>query len=563
VANKIGQLVIELAANTARLQGDMGKAVGIAERGAAQIKKAFSFVTAGAGGGLIGTALIGAARNAISFGDELNKAAIKAGIGGKAISELAYAAKLADVDIASLSTAIKKMQVSISEAASGGKDQIAALKALGLTVDQLLSKRPDKQFELLADQISRLKDPADRARAATEIFGKAGADLLPLFSQGAEGIRKAREEAEKLGFSFGDESLKSLGEADDAVKRLNASWEAFSTTLIAKAAPAITRVLNAASSGSFSNVGAGFLKGGFVGMFRAGLDERQKQDDAAWNEAHSGTIVRHEATTPIGFAAANAAAESKKAAEASAKEMQKFVDSYHDAVRDMNADVDREADASLRQRMDDWGDAQDAADEYYRRLKESEKELTVYREKQWAESMQVYRDYFVNAIEDMINTGKFKWRDFLTFIVAEITKRKIGQLFDAIFAKYGSGGGSGGGGSGIFGSILSAIISNVGGGGGSAGAIDGKASGGAVSAGRTYLVGEQGPELFRSGSSGWITPNHAMAGGPNVTVVNHIDARGATVDAVKLLPSFGKQISDMTEQRVVERLRRNYYGFDT
>jgi hypothetical protein len=44
----------------------------------------------------------------------------------------------------------------------------------------------------------------------------------------------------------------------------------------------------------------------------------------------------------------------------------------------------------------------------------------------------------------------------------------------------------------------------------------GKASGGPVSAGTTYLVGEKGPELFTPSSSGRIIPNSAMGGGSNV-----------------------------------------------
>lgn len=47
-----------------------------------------------------------------------------------------------------------------------------------------------------------------------------------------------------------------------------------------------------------------------------------------------------------------------------------------------------------------------------------------------------------------------------------------------------------------------------------------------VSGGMSYLVGEQGPELFTPGSSGGITPNSRLGGG----VVNHnYDTRGAVV----------------------------------
>ena len=55
------------------------------------------------------------------------------------------------------------------------------------------------------------------------------------------------------------------------------------------------------------------------------------------------------------------------------------------------------------------------------------------------------------------------------------------------------------------------------------GAIFGRANGGAVGAGRPYLVGERGPELFVPGAQGNIVPNNAM-GGANIVV--NVDASG-------------------------------------
>jgi hypothetical protein len=46
-----------------------------------------------------------------------------------------------------------------------------------------------------------------------------------------------------------------------------------------------------------------------------------------------------------------------------------------------------------------------------------------------------------------------------------------------------------------------------------AGKLPKRAHGGPVSAGRTYMVGERGPELFTSNTSGRITPNHELGGG--------------------------------------------------
>jgi TP901 family phage tail tape measure protein len=59
----------------------------------------------------------------------------------------------------------------------------------------------------------------------------------------------------------------------------------------------------------------------------------------------------------------------------------------------------------------------------------------------------------------------------------------------------------------------------------------GKAAGGSVKAGKTYLVGEKGPELLSMGAqSGFITPNNKLSGGGTSNIVNvSVDASGSAV----------------------------------
>jgi hypothetical protein len=65
----------------------------------------------------------------------------------------------------------------------------------------------------------------------------------------------------------------------------------------------------------------------------------------------------------------------------------------------------------------------------------------------------------------------------------------------------------------------------------------GRATGGPVSAGTTYLVGENGPELFTSSSSGTIIPNGSMGGGNtiNITVNGALDTEGTARTIVDIL----------------------------
>jgi hypothetical protein len=66
----------------------------------------------------------------------------------------------------------------------------------------------------------------------------------------------------------------------------------------------------------------------------------------------------------------------------------------------------------------------------------------------------------------------------------------------------------------------------------------GKAAGGPVSAGTTYLVGERGPELFTPSGSGNIIPNHKMGGGGggiSITVNGALDPEGVARQIVTIL----------------------------
>jgi hypothetical protein len=64
-----------------------------------------------------------------------------------------------------------------------------------------------------------------------------------------------------------------------------------------------------------------------------------------------------------------------------------------------------------------------------------------------------------------------------------------------------------------------------------------RAMGGPVSAGKSYLVGERGPELFTPSGSGNIIPNSAMGGGTviNLTVNGALDAEGTARTIVNIL----------------------------
>ena len=68
------------------------------------------------------------------------------------------------------------------------------MSLLNLTVEDLNRLKPEKQFELIADRISKIPNPTARAAIAMQIFGKTGTSLLPMLAGGAKRMEGLRAE---------------------------------------------------------------------------------------------------------------------------------------------------------------------------------------------------------------------------------------------------------------------------------------------------------------------------------------------------------------------------------
>jgi len=108
-------------------------------------------------------------------------------------------------------------------------------------------------------------------------------------------------------------------------------------------------------------------------------------------------------------------------------------------------------------------------------------------------------------------------------VIGDIAARAIQSGIGALGGAAG-GGGSGGGGLFNLASLLTSVLGSSGGSGG----LPGRATGGLVSAGRGYLVGERGPELFVPAAAGRVEPN-ARSGSREVRVaIQIVSPRGSS-----------------------------------
>lgn len=185
-------------------------------------------------------------KGAIDTGDQLNKLSQKTGIAVEKLSELAYAGDLADVNLESLATGVKKLSVNMAEAATNTNSKAAeAFKALGVAVKDANGnlRSSDEVMADIAEQFANMKDGAGKTALAVALFGKAGADLIPLLNQGGRGLAEMADEAKKLGLVMTGDTAKAAEEFNDNLRKLTLSSSALGRSIAADLLPEMARFL--------------------------------------------------------------------------------------------------------------------------------------------------------------------------------------------------------------------------------------------------------------------------------------------------------------------------------
>jgi hypothetical protein len=199
-------------------------------------------------GSALATPAVAAAKTFATMGDAIAKAAKRTGMGTDALSELGYAAELSGTDVETLEGAVRKMQKTIDAAAGGSKSAEEALAGLGLSAAALKGLSPDQQFTLLAEAVSRIADPTERAVAAMKVFGRSGTSLLPMIEKGAAGLGEMRDEARKLGLSIGGADAAAAERLSDGFDRMWRVLKGVTFQIGAALAPAMSDLLEKAAT---------------------------------------------------------------------------------------------------------------------------------------------------------------------------------------------------------------------------------------------------------------------------------------------------------------------------
>jgi len=188
------------------------------------MKKMFKNIGTWASAGIaVGiAAVVMLTKKLVELGDGFGKSAKRIGISAEEFQKMSFAARRSGASTSNVEKAMRKMGLTIFDAGKGLKTYQEYLTDLGLTYDDLKGKSPEKQFAIIAERLNAVADESTKAALAAKIFGKSGAEILPMIAN----YQTLGEELKTIGGIINDDTIKASEQLTDDMENLEVTLTA-------------------------------------------------------------------------------------------------------------------------------------------------------------------------------------------------------------------------------------------------------------------------------------------------------------------------------------------------
>ena len=236
MANNLGSLVVSLGLDAGEFTRGMTKAEYQAQQFAKNLERGIEAARVAALGSMaaIGGAVLALDSQLQSIAG-FQDLADKIGDTAQEVASLQLAADLSGVSIDNIASASVKLTTALSKLSDEGEGVGKALSAIGLDLESFKQLSPVAQIDAVAKAFSGFEDGASKTAVAVALFGKSGADLIPLFNDLAElGERQ---------ITLTSDQIAAADDYSKAVARLTSEVRTMVSVTAADAAPAMTEMV--------------------------------------------------------------------------------------------------------------------------------------------------------------------------------------------------------------------------------------------------------------------------------------------------------------------------------
>jgi len=136
--------------------------------------------------------VVALAKSAIDLADDMRDLSQRTGVGVETLGQFKVAAELSGSSLEGVAKGLTFLNKNMVAAATGAEGAAAAFKTVGVATTEAdgTLRSADKVFLDVADRFAQLRDGPEKAALAIKIFGKAGAELIPILNLGSKEIQR-------------------------------------------------------------------------------------------------------------------------------------------------------------------------------------------------------------------------------------------------------------------------------------------------------------------------------------------------------------------------------------
>lgn len=208
----------------------------------------------GAGAAATGKKIWDMAQDTAAATDAIDKQSQAIGLSREAYQEYDYILSQSGMDISAMTGVTKKLTQQMDAVTEGNKLATANFEKLGVSIYDSNGKLKSQE-QMLAESISALQgmeDGTEKARLATELFGKQGQTLMPLLNGEASSMEELRQKAHDLGMVLDDEAVTAGVNFTDSLDTLKRTFSGVKNSIMANMLPGLTQLTS-----GFTNLIAG------------------------------------------------------------------------------------------------------------------------------------------------------------------------------------------------------------------------------------------------------------------------------------------------------------------
>ena len=181
------------------------------------------------------------------LGEQAERTSAMLGLTVEQVTDLQYASAVTGTSNEGMTRALEQLEKAMSDVHNTSSIQYAAFQSLGISTQFLAENQNNLAavLDTIANKFAASADGPAKTAIAMALFSRAGAEMIPLLDQGADGLAKLKAAAEDAGVELSGPMAEGMAKTAENNNTLGQAWQGLGETVFQIFEPSINALVKA------------------------------------------------------------------------------------------------------------------------------------------------------------------------------------------------------------------------------------------------------------------------------------------------------------------------------